>query len=96
MRHFGAHILVFMVATVLSAIMAFMVLGFPFRVFHDRDPNTELALVVLIIRMIFSVSTSAFYVVAACIGIILCIRQVLLPFFQDLDDLFRDKLVLEF
>ena len=40
--------------------------------------------------MIFNVFTSVFS------GVVVCIRQVLLPFSQDLDDLSRDKLVLEF
>jgi uncharacterized membrane protein YccC len=93
-RHFGAHILVFMVGAVACAIVAFLFLGLLFRL---RDPeDAELGLVRFIFRMIFYVSISVLYGVAACIGIVLCIRQVLRPFSQDLDDLSRDKLVLEF
>ena len=93
-RRFGVHILVFMVATVVCAIVAFFFLGFPF---HESDPkDAELGLVWFILRMILIVPISTFNGVAACIGIVLCIRQVLRPFSQDLDDLSRGKLVLEF
>ena len=100
-RHFGAHILGFVAATVVCAIVAFVFLGLLFRLFYDRDyihdpKDAELGLVRFILRMIFYGSISAFYGVVACIGIVLCIRQVHRPFSQDLEDLSRDKLVLEF
>ena len=89
-RCFGAHILGFMAASVACAILAFYFLDYLPRLFHD----TELG------PFGFGHFLLCFYlglfVVAACIGIVLCIRQVLLPFSQDLDNLSRDKLVLEF
>jgi len=44
-RCFGAHMLVFMVAAVACAIVAFYFLGYLIRLFHNRDPNdTKLGL----------------------------------------------------
>jgi hypothetical protein len=86
-----------MAASVPWAIVAFYFLGFLFRFLYDRDPkDAKLGLVGFIFRIIFYTYLSGFHGVAACIGIILCIRQVLRPFSQDLDDLSCDKLVLEF
>jgi hypothetical protein len=93
-RHFGVHILVFMVAAVVCAIVAFLFFGLLFLLPDSEDAGLEQ--VVFILRMIFDVSSSVLCGLFACIGIVLCILQVLLPFFQDLDDLSRDKLVLEF
>jgi len=83
-----------MAAAAGCAVVAFLFLGFLFRVFYDRNPKD--GPVRFILRMIFYVPTSSLYGVTACIGIVLCIRQALRPFFQDLDDLSRDKLVFEF
>ena len=96
MRRFGAHILVFMVGAVACAFVAFLFLGLLFRLFHHDPKDAELGLVGVIFRMVSYGSISVFYVVVACIGIVLRIRQVLLPFFQDVDDLSRDKLTFEF
>jgi len=83
--------LVFMVAAVACAIVAFYFLGYLIRLFHNRDPNdTELGLFGFLLFLL------GFYGAAACFGTVLCIRQVLRPFSQDLHDLSRDKLVLEF
>jgi len=94
LRHFGAHILVFMAAAIGCAVVAFFFLGLIFRVFDDHDPkDTKLGLVRLILHTIAYVSVPALYGV---VGMVLCIRQVLLPFSQDLDNLSRYKLALEF
>ena len=97
MRRFGAHILVFTVITIVCAIFAFLFLGFLFRLFYEPDPkDAELGLMRFTLRMIFFVSISAFYGMVGCIGAVFSIGQVFRPFSQGLDDVSREKLVLEF
>ena len=96
-KHFGVHILIFTAASVVGIIMAFHYLGLLFETFFDpdtKDPNV--GLVGIILYMIFDVFVSGYGWVVACIGIFLSIKQVLRPFSQDLNDVSRDKLFLEF
>ena len=92
-RHFGIHILVFMVASVVCFIVAFQFFGVPFSIFFNRD--TKDGLVWIIWRTIYYTFIFGYGGVLTCIGVVFSIVQVLLPFFQDLDDVSRDKLLLE-
>jgi hypothetical protein len=76
--------------------VAFLFLGFLLRLFYEPDPkDAERGLIGFILRMIFYVFISGFYGMVACIGVVFSIGQVLRPFSQDLDNLSREKLVLE-
>ncbi|KIM49829.1 hypothetical protein M413DRAFT_116606 [Hebeloma cylindrosporum] len=96
-RCFIAHILFFMVATVVWANVAVICLGFPFRTLSDPGNKDPGLVWIYLFRfcMIFLMPGSVLCGLAACIGIIFSIRQVLRPFLQDLDDIYRQKLFLE-
>jgi hypothetical protein len=82
-KRFGLHILLFAGATIVCAILAFYFLGFPFRIFHKTDTQAEFNSMFLfgIAYIFISVGLGG----AACYGLLHSIRQLLEPFFGDLD-----------
>ena len=93
---FGAHILVFTVATIVCAIAAFNFLGYLFWIFYKhetKDPKFGFLEIICTIFYAFTLGSSG---VVACVAVVLSIGQVLRPFSQNLNDVSRDKLLLEF
>jgi hypothetical protein len=92
-RRFGVHISIFSVGAILCAVPAFFFLAFPFRIFHRTD--TESGFIVLMAAGIVSLFIG-FTGGVFCFGLALSIREVLRPFFEDLDDPYRERMALEF
>jgi len=93
-RRFGVHIFVFTFAAILCCFPTFFFLGFPFRIFHPTETKSEL-IVVMVVGMLY-VFIAGLIGGVFCVGLALSIRQVLRPFFQDLDDPYRERMVFEF
>jgi len=81
---FGVHISIFSVCAVICTVPGFFFLGFPFRIFHRAETKNEH--IVVIVLGILYVFTSGLLGGAFCLGLALSIREILRPFFQDLDD----------
>ena len=97
MRRFGAHILIFTVASIAYAVVAFHFLGFLVRIFYNREGNdTIIRHLGHIFVMLFYALASFFMGVVGCVFAVLSVRQVLRPFSQDLNNPFRENLLLEF
>jgi len=82
--------LLFTFVSVGYAIVAFQCFAIPVRVFHESIINETKVEGVMI--------PSAFFVVCAvgvCIALVDSIREVFRPFFQNLDDSSRKKLLFE-
>lgn len=93
-RCFGVRISIFLVSAVVCAVPAFFFLGSTFRIFHLIETRRELIVVVVV--EIFYVFISGLIGAVFCFGLAFSIREVLRPFFQDLDDPCREGMAFEF
>ena len=96
-RRFGVHILVFTVASIGCAVVAFHFLGLVYRAFSDREGKTNIiSHIVPLLPKIFFVFAAFVGGVVGCVWAVISLRQALYPFAQDLNDPLREKLLLEF
>jgi hypothetical protein len=93
-RRFGVHMSFFSICAVICAVPGLFFLGFPFRIFHHTETKNEL-IVVVVVGILF-LFVSGLIGGACCLGLALSIRQIIRPFFQDLDDPRRERLAFEF
>ena len=91
MIRFGVHILAFMATSVLSMVSAFLAFGMAYRIGSNIMINGSWPF-----WRIYSVFGCNFAGSLMCIIAVVSIIQVFRPFFQDLDDLSREPLFLEF
>ncbi|KIM49824.1 hypothetical protein M413DRAFT_438943 [Hebeloma cylindrosporum] len=92
LKRFGVHILLFAIATVVCAVLAFYFLGFPFRIFHKTESQAEFNSMLFfgIGYTFFSVGLGG----AACYGLLHSVRQLLQPFLEDLDVPYGERIML--
>ena len=84
--------LMFTALSVGCALVALFFFSYLFWIFYERDTKeTKVGGVI-----IFHGFISLFCGVGFCVGMVVSIRQVFRPFWQDLDDVSRDELALEF
>ena len=93
-RCFGVHISFFSVCTVRCAVPGFFFLAFEFRTFHHTETKNEL-IVVVVVEILF-VFVLGLIGGICYLGPALSIRQIIHPFFQDLDDACHKRLAFEF
>lgn len=93
-RRFGVRIFFFSVGAVMCAVPAFFFLGFPFRIFHRSETKSE-HIVVMVVGILY-VFISGLIGGVSCFGLALSIRELLRPFFQDLEDPYRETMAFEF
>lgn len=91
---FGVHISFFSVCAAACSAQAFFFLGSPFLISLRTETKGEL--IVVIVVGILYVFMSAFIGGCYCLSLALSISEVLGPFFQDLNDPYRKRLILEF
>ena len=85
--------LIFTAASVGCALVALFFFGFLLWIFNERDTED----IKVGGAMVFYAFISVFCGVILCVGgVVVSILQVFRPFSQDLDDVSREKLVLEF
>ncbi|KIM34929.1 hypothetical protein M413DRAFT_14835 [Hebeloma cylindrosporum] len=90
MRRFGVHISVFTIAAIICAVPAVFFLGVPFRIFHRTETKGEFIAV-----MVFGILVAGLMGGVFCVGLARSIRQVCRPFYQDLEDPYRERMLFE-
>jgi len=79
---------------VVCAVLAIFFLGFPFQIFHPTETKNEF--IVVMVAGILYVFISGLMGGVFCLGLALCIREILRPFWQDLNDPYRQRIAFEF